>query len=87
MDKREKFIKTVINKMLNKHNVDYDYVKDNPEIEGVPWYQHYTMTTQEELELEKFFISLYKKMKLGSRSEKEWAWFNLMYGLKIDNNG
>lgn len=83
-DKKEAFIKKVINKMLEKHNVDFDYVKDNPEIDGNQWYEHFTHTEKDEEELKKYYIKnhYYKDSKV---SEKEWSWFNLMWGLKIKN--
>ncbi len=49
MDKYENFIKELINKQLEKHGVDFEYVLKNKEIVG----------------------------------ESQYAWINLMWGLRI----
>tara|TARA_R110000850_G_scaffold34024_1_gene92223 strand:- start:30730 stop:30987 length:258 start_codon:yes stop_codon:yes gene_type:complete len=79
---KEDFIKEVINKMLEKHNVDYDYVMKNTSMDEVPWYEHFTHTLIEEEQLEKFFHEKYKKY-FKTNSKNEWNMFNLMWGLKI----
>ena len=45
----------LINKMLEKYNIDIDYVINNPNIENVPWYQYYTFTKEEHDQWEEFF--------------------------------
>lgn len=87
MDKKEKFLKLIINKMLEKHNVDFDYVKDNPEIENKPWYQYFTQTEEEHTLLKQMFIKEAKKtFKWNEKlAESEWSWFDLMWGVKVVN--
>lgn len=79
--------KILINKMLEKYNVDYDYIFDNQEIDGVPWYQYYTWTQEESDKYKEFFIDFLrhniKPKFLKKQAIREWDWFNLMYGLKI----
>ena len=83
----EETLRTLINTMLKKHNVDFDYVKENQTINGTPWFQYFTWTTTEEKEFKDFFIKhLTTKCSppmSKHRVEKEFSWFNLMYGLKI----
>lgn len=44
MDKYENFIKELINKQLEKHGVDFDYVLKNQTIDGELWCSHFTCT-------------------------------------------
>lgn len=32
----------LINKMLEPYGINYQYVKDHPTIDGIPWYDYYT---------------------------------------------
>jgi len=78
---------TILNKMLEKYNVDIEYVKQNPEIEGDLWFQHYTMT-QEEFNTWKIWVMNYFKSTYISRfnRKREFDSINLMWGLKIKDN-
>lgn len=40
--KEHDVLKSCINKMLEPYGVDYDFVVDNPTIEGQDWYHYYT---------------------------------------------
>jgi hypothetical protein len=85
--KRYDLPKVLIDKMLEPYNSSYDYVLANPEIEGKPWYQYYTYKSEEDLQKFKdfFILTLTKNTtpKFTQKiAEKEWSWFNLMYGLK-----
>ena len=79
--------KILINKMLEKHNVDYDYVIANPEIDGRVWCVHYSWTQEESDEYQKWWFDFYKNNVAPKYSkkylEKSWPWFNLQYGLRI----
>jgi hypothetical protein len=81
----ESFIKVAINKMLERHGVDYDYVKENSLIGGVNWYQHYTWTEEECKQFEIWFKEIFVKKKLGGHrmADKVFTWFDLMWGLKV----
>ena len=49
-----------------------------------PWYSKYTWTEGEETEFKRWFVR--KLVRNGwpkGIAEKEWLWFNLMYGLRI----
>lgn len=79
----DKEVPILINKMLEKHGVDYDYVVKNQHIDGVPWYRHFTWNVSEEDEYSKWFVERFKKVhkypvKLAKR---ELAYFLLQWGL------
>lgn len=79
--------KALINKILESFNVDYDWVIANQEVDGRPWFQHFEWTQEESDNYKKWFIEFFQKNvspRLSKKIlEKEWQWFNLMYGLKI----
>lgn len=79
----------LINKMLEKHKVDVEHVKTNPVIEGVSWFQHYTFTTEEHAAFKDFFIKYLmtecKPKETKKTAEKKFVWFDLMWGLKIQD--
>lgn len=79
--------KVLINKMLEKHKVDVEYVKANPTIEGIPWYQYYTFTEEEHQQWKDFFINYVMKeckpKQNKKDAEKKFMWFDMMWGLKI----
>lgn len=76
---------TLINKMFEiaGHNVTYDDIKERKD----NWYQQYTMTEQQNKEWREWGISFLKKQGgvLKARADKEMAFFDLMYGLKIND--
>jgi hypothetical protein len=85
--KRGEVVKVLIDKMLEPFNSSFDEVQANPEIEGKPWFQYYTFKTLEDFEkFKEFFILTFTKNTrpafTKSQAEKEFSWFNLMYGLK-----
>jgi hypothetical protein len=81
-----RLIEELVNKMLEKHNIDYDYVKKNPEVNGVEWYRFYTFTKQESEEFKSWAIDLIKKrLRMSEKSANyEFDMFNLSYGLRIE---
>lgn len=88
MTKKEEVIRILINKMLEPYKVDYDYIKENPVIDGKNWYTYYTMSEEQEKEFEAFAVDVLKKeLRLNQvRAESEYSWFSLMYGLKVVKN-
>lgn len=80
-------LKTILNKMLEKYNIDVDHVKKYPEIAGVPWYQYYTLTTKEAEEWKRWSLEYLKTTRIPKRMhEIEFAWLNLMWGLKTQDD-
>jgi len=83
----EELIKVLIDKMLEKYGVGYDYVNKNQTLYETPWYQYYTWTQKESDEYEKWWIEFMKANVSPKYSVKyiksSWPWFNLKYGLKI----
>jgi hypothetical protein len=81
--------KILINKMLEKHGVTFDEIVQYPngEINGVDWYEYYTMTQQEYddwREWSKNFIKQNVTPKLSNeRIRQELAWFDLAYSIKV----
>lgn len=85
--KQKLFVSEAISKMLEMagYNKTYDdIIKEN----NPTWFSDYTMTTEQCNQWEEWFIKTSrKKLKCSKkRSEKEFMWFNLNYGLKIDDN-
>lgn len=80
----DKFIKDAINKqfIIAKHKVRFEAcfkIKD--------WYSKFTMTKKQHAEWKKWFLENFKKKfsycTLKS-AKKEFVWFDLMYGLRIE---
>ena len=82
---RQDLLKSLVNKMLEKHNVSYEYVLENPKIEGNDWFFYFTMTKKEAEEFKKFAIAEIKKVNRCSKyyAENYFSWFNLYCGLRI----
>lgn len=83
--------KILINKMLEKHGVDYDYVMANQEINGVLWSTHYSWTQKESDAYQKWWIDFLYNNVTPKRTKKfiklQWQWYNLMHGLKVSDYG
>ena len=83
--KNDIIVETLINKMfeISGHSVKYEDIKDRKD----NWYQQYTMTEQQNKEWREWGISFLKKQGgvLKARADKEMAFFDLMYGLKIND--
>jgi hypothetical protein len=79
--------KILIDKMLEKHGIDYDYVIANPQIDGSVWCSHYDWTQEESDNYKKWWIDFFQNNVSPRRSKKlleiHWQWFNLQYGLRI----
>lgn len=80
-------IKTLVDKMLEPYGVDYSYVMNNPEIDGKRWYQHYTWTNSEYDKFEIWAIEQIMKYEKVNRkiAKTKFGYFNLQYGLRIDD--
>lgn len=78
--------KNIINYMVRKYNIDFDYVVSNPEIEGMSWYQYYTFNSEKEYEKwKKYALKQFKRAYPYSTEEfnkKRVAWLDFQYGLK-----
>jgi hypothetical protein len=85
MDKYENFVKEWINKQLQKHGVDFEYVLKNQQIEGELWCTHYTCTQEEADELKEWaFAEMKKRFKWSKRMcESQYSWISMMWGLRI----
>jgi len=65
------------------HKVNFKSIQDWKK--ETPWYQYYTIKKgrMEKFKEEIFLPRVQKAFKINKDSaEKEWGWFNLMYGLK-----
>ena len=78
--------KNIINYMLRKYNVDFDYVVSNPEIGGVPWYQYYTFDSEKEYEKwKKYALKQFNRAYPYSSenfNKRRVVWLDFQYGLK-----
>lgn len=84
MNKFDNLIKELINKELEPHGVDFDFVVANERIDGVDWFWYYTMTEDAEKEFKTWAVKRIKEVLKCSkeRAEREYSGFSLMYGLK-----
>lgn len=77
----------IFDKMLEKHNVGYDYVMKNQTINDRVWCSYYSWTPEEQAEYKKWWIDFYYTRVTPRRTKKRlkesWLWFDLMYGLRI----
>lgn len=89
--RRDKLVPYLIDKMLQGkiEGVEdrYQYVLNNDLDEnGIPWYEKYTWSEYEEKTYKDFFIETLTNNTTPrftlSMAEREWPYFNLMYGLK-----
>jgi len=84
--KRDKVLKFVVDKMLEPYDSSFDKVVEEPKINGVVWYQFYTWSEEQMEQFKEFFIKTLTKSCSPKFSiemaNREWAMFNLMYGLK-----
>jgi hypothetical protein len=84
-EKRELIGKEIINEMFKiaGHNVVFEDIKDRQDA----WYTQWTMTDEQNAQWKKWGEEKIKSdLKLNKElAKKEMAWFDLMYGLKIDN--
>jgi len=80
-------IKTLVDKMLEPHGVDYNYVMQHHEIEGKQWYQYYTMTNNELDIFQAWAIPVIMKHEKCNKeiAKKKFGFFNMQYGLRIQD--
>lgn len=87
--RRDELVPYLIDKMLEGKS-SFEEVLANPKINDTDWYTYYTWTEQEMLLYKELFIDTLvnnctpKFTKV--LAEREWAMFNLMWGLKVVNN-
>jgi len=76
--------------MLQPYGVDYNYVIENPKIDGIDWFSYYTWTKDEEAEYQLWFIKFLSEWTTpkmpGKYYLQEWQWYNLNHGLRIKEN-
>lgn len=77
-------VETLINKMFEMagHSVTYNDIKDRKD----NWYQQWTMTEEQNKEWREWGRKYLRKQKgiLKYYAEREMAFFDLMYGLKLE---
>jgi hypothetical protein len=85
--KKEDVVVHLINKMLEKHGVDFDFVSANPKIEGEDWYQHFTCTSEEQAAFKEYAVEYIRKRWRMSKkfAEKEANMFILAFGLQVQD--
>jgi hypothetical protein len=75
---------TLINEMFKiaGHDVGFEDIKDRKD----NWYAQWTMTEEQSQEWVKFGVDLIRKtLRINKKlAEREMQWFNLNYGLKIE---
>lgn len=83
-DKVQQIVKHLIDKMFEYANLDVKYEdllsrKDD-------WYAQYTMTQEQYEAWREYSVKYIKKEKKVpiKYAEREFAWFNLSYGLKVE---
>ena len=87
--KSDELVEILINKMLEKHNISMKDVMGKTKDGEPEWYQHYTFTTEESSNYKEWFINFFKdnvKPKMGKKQiEKFYLWFDVMWGLRIED--
>ena len=85
----QQVITACINKELELYNTNMDTVESLIDSgffnDDIPWFKYYTFNSKREYESWKeFCIKLFRKeLKMSKKAaEKEFAWFDLTYGLK-----
>mgnify|MGYP003473471795 FL=1 len=75
----------LINKSLEPYNVNIEYVRGNPEIDGLPWCQFYTMSKDEYEAFSKWAVEkILKIRKCGKeRARAIYGMYDLAFGLKV----
>lgn len=85
-NKKQLMVETIINKMFEiaGHNVTYNDIKDRED----NWYQQWTMTESQNKEWREWGVNYLRKQdRLFKKiAEREMAMFDLMYGLKMNEN-
>lgn len=83
-EKIDQCMVTLINEMFKiaGHDVGFEDIKDRKD----GWYTQWSMTEEQNQEWVKFGVDLIKKtLKINKKlAEREMQWFNLNYGLKIE---
>lgn len=81
-------VRLIIDNQLKKYNVDMTYVINNPEIEGDPWYIHYTFDSKEEYQKWEVFAKRMIKKSCPYLDEeminRRFSYLMLMWGLKTN---
>ena len=84
-EKKDIFVKDVINKMFEiaGYDVTYEDIKDRKD----DWYTQWTMSTAQNDEWKDWGVSEIKKRFRYNKkwAEKEMGWINLMWGLKFND--
>lgn len=84
-NKDQIIVETLINKMFEiaGHSVTFEDIKDRKD----NWYQQWTMTEAQNKEWRDWGLKYLKKQKhmLKAYAEREMAFFDLMYGLKLSD--
>jgi hypothetical protein len=82
----------IINKSLEKYNLSMDDILKKQYIEGVEWYTYYTITQQEAESLKEWAYKYIKDNVIShgrlarAKFNKMFDYYDLQYGLKIENN-
>lgn len=86
LSREEQIVKDLVNLQLRKHGVDYDFVIENPRIEEQYWFSYYPMTEEESANFKAEAIQLIREQLkcTKARAEKEYMWFNLQWGLRVE---
>ena len=81
--------KIIVNKQLEKHNVDFDYIRSLPEgrINDMDWFKYYTMTQLEHKEWKLFCIDFIKNQctprQTNKYAEKLFGEIDFFCGLMV----
>lgn len=79
----------MLNKMLEKYGVDVQYILEHQYIDGKLWCTYYTFTKEEAEEYKIWAMKFLKENRKNwnkAKIEKEFSWFNLMWGLRVDES-
>lgn len=83
---KELAVKLIIDKELQKYNVDMYYVMEHPKINGEDWFTYYTFDSEKEFNRwKKFSLKILKKAIPYADDyilNREFSMLNLMWGIR-----
>ncbi len=84
-DRVQQLYERLVNKMLETHKVNFNFVKNHTTETGEPWYQYYTMTKEQSTVYKEWAINEIRHSLRLTKSHANHEFNNFWgnYGLKV----